>query len=97
MLLNSKKQISYIQAKTIIIKSRKLIKIASSNIVYYVTKNTTERNRRHRTEQRIKCLRARRGPLLVNLLATANELGRRKTQLKCYKDILLTGNRYKII
>ena len=55
-----------------------------------------ERNRRHRTEQRTECLRARRGALPVKFLAIANELGQRKTQLMRYKDILLTGNWYKI-
>ena len=72
------------------------MKNTSSKIVYYVIKDTTKRNRRHRTEQRTECLRARRGPLPVKFLAIANELGQRKTQLKRYKDILLTGNRYKI-
>ena len=38
-------------------------------------KDTTERNRRHRTEQRTECLRAQRGPLLVKFLVIANELG----------------------
>ena len=42
-------------------------------------KNITEQNRRHRTEQKTKCLRTRRGPLPVKFLATANELALRKT------------------
>ena len=32
----------------------------------------------------------------AKFLATANELGQRKTELMCYKDILLTVNWYKI-
>ena len=40
--------------------------------------------------------RARRVPIPVKFLAIANERGQRKTQLKRYKNILLTGNRYKI-
>ena len=59
--------------------SRKLVKNAFSKIVYYVIKNITEQNRRHRTEQKTKCLRTRRGPLPVKFLATANELALRKT------------------
>ena len=72
-------------------KSRKLIK-NTSKIVYYVIKDNTERNRRQRTE----CLRAPRGPLPVKFLAIPSELGERKSQLKRYKDILLTGNQRKI-
>ena len=78
------------------LKSRQLIKNTCSKVVYYVIKNTMEQNRRHRPEQRTKCLRARWGPLLAKLLGTANELGQRKTQLKCYKFVPLTGNWYKI-
>ena len=69
-----------------------MLKKASSKIVYYVIKNTAKRNKRHRTEQRTKCLGARRGPLPVKFLADANKLDQRKTQVECYKDILLTGN-----
>ena len=76
-------------------KSRKLIK-NTSKIVYYVIKDNTERNRRQRTEQRTECLRAPRGPLPVKFLAIPSELGQRKSQLKRYKDILLTGNQHKI-
>ena len=65
-------------------------------MVYYVINNTTKRNKRHRTEQRAKCLGARRGPLPVKFLADANKLDQTKTQLECYKDILPTGNWYKI-
>ena len=73
-----------------------LIKNTSSKIVYNKIKDITERSRRHRTEQRKECLRARRIPLPEKFLAIANELGQRKIQLKRYKDILLTGNWYKI-
>ena len=72
------------------------MKNAFSKIAYYVIKNTTERERRYRTDQRTKSLRAQQGPLPAKFLATANELGQRKTQLKCCKDILLTRNQYKI-
>ena len=72
-------------------KSRKLIK-NTSKIVYFVIKDNTERNRRQRTE----CLRAPQGPLPVKFLAIPSELGERKSQLKRYKDILLTGNQHKI-
>ena len=44
-------------------------------MIYNVIKNTTERNRQHKTEQTAKCLITRRGPLRVKFLATANELG----------------------
>ena len=37
--------------------------------------STTKQNRRHRTEQETKYLRARWSPLPVKFLATANELG----------------------
>ena len=59
-------------------------------------KNTTERNRRYKIEQKTKCLRTRRSQLPVKFLATVNEFGQRKTQLKCYKSILLPKNWYKI-
>ena len=90
MLQNSIKQIIYIQAKTIILflKSRKLIKNASS-------KKTTELNRQHRTEQKTKYLRTRRGSLPVKFLTTPNELGQKNRQLNSYKNNLLTGNWYK--
>ena len=65
-------------------------------MVYYVIKNSTKRKKRYRTELRAKCLGARRGPLPVKFLAEANKLDQRKTQLECYKDILLTGNWYEI-
>ena len=49
------------------------------------------------TEQnRTECLRAQWVPLPVKFLAIANELSQRKTQPKCYKNILLTENWYKI-
>ena len=55
-------------------KSGKLIKNASSKIVYYIIKNTAEQNRWRRTEQTTKFLRAQRVPISVKFLATANEL-----------------------
>ena len=35
-------------------------------------------------------------PLPLKFLANANEFDQRKTHLECYKDILLTGDWYKI-
>ena len=37
-----------------------------------------ERNRRDRTEQRLKCIRARQSSLPIKFLATANELENRQ-------------------
>ena len=59
-------------------------------------KSNMERNKRNRTEQRTKYRGVRLGLLPVKFLATTNELDQRETQLKCYKDILLTRNWYKI-
>ena len=50
----------------------------------------------HRMKEKAKCRRTRRSPLPAKFPAIANELGRRETQLQCYKDILLTGSLYKI-
>ena len=36
------------------------------------------------------------GPVLSKFQATANELAQEKTRLRCYKDIMLTGNCHKI-
>ena len=44
------------------------------------------------------CPRPRRGKIhFRKVLAIANEFDQRKTQLKRYKDILLTGNWYKTL
>ena len=59
-------------------------------------KNDTERNRKHKTKQNTKCLRTQLGSFPAKLLAIANELGQRETQMRCYKAMLLTGNPYKI-
>ena len=65
-------------------------------MLYYLIKNDIGRNKQHRTKQDAECLRTRQGLFPTKFLATANELGQRKTQLMYYKDILLTENLYKI-
>ena len=49
-----------------------------------------------RTSQGAEYLRKPWGLFSTKLNATANKLGREKTQIKCYKDIHLTGNWHKI-
>ena len=51
------------------LKSRKLIRNTSPEIIFYVIKEL------YGTKQKAKCPRTRRVPLLVRFLATANELG----------------------
>ena len=62
--------------------------------MYYVITNTTERNRRHSTEQKANVLEDDGVHFRYKFLGTAKEFSQRKIQLKCYKDILLTGNQY---
>ena len=64
--------------------------------MYYVITNTTERNRRHSAEQKANVLEDDGVHFRYKFLGTAKEFSQRKIQLKCYKDILLTGNRYNI-
>ena len=55
---------------------------------HYKAKQTTQ----DRTENRMSY--STMGSTSGKVVAIANELGYRKTQLKCYNDILLTGNWY---
>ena len=64
--------------------------------MYYVITNTTERNGRHSTEQKANVLEDDGVHFRYKFLGTAKEFSQRKIQLKCYKDILLTGNQYNI-
>ena len=84
-----------------------MIKNTSSKIVYYALKDTTEQRTECPRENRDRMRTQDRTENNVlehdgvkftsgRVLAIANELGQRKTQLKRYKDILLTGNWYKI-
>ena len=84
-----------------------MIKNTSSKIVYYALKDTTEQRtecpRENRQNENTRQNREQNvlehdGVKFTSgrVLAIANELGQRKTQLKRYKDILLTGNWYKI-
>ena len=52
--------------------------------------NYTERNREYRIKQKAKCFRTQWSLLSAKFPATANELGQRKTQLKCKENIMLT-------
>ena len=44
------------------------------------------------TSQSAEHLKAPWGPFSTKFKATANELCQKRTQLRCYEDILLTGN-----
>ena len=48
------------------------------------------------TSQSTERLQAPWGLFSAKFKATANELHQEKTQLRCYEDILLTGNCHKI-
>ena len=48
------------------------------------------------TSQSAKRLQAPWGVYSANFRATANELRQEKNQIRCYEDILLTGNCRKI-
>lgn len=76
------------------LKSTKSIKNTSSKVLCYVVKNDTERNGQNKANQKGKCLRTRWGLFPAKFLTTSNELGqRKKSQIRYYKDMLLTGNR----
>ena len=48
------------------------------------------------TSQETECFRTLRSPFLAKFKANASELDQERTQLRCYEDILLTGNCHKI-
>ena len=51
--------------------------------------NDTERKRQHKTKQNAACPKTRMDPLPPKFLATANEIGQRKTQLQRYSAEVL--------
>ena len=54
-----------------------------------------QKHKKTRISQNADCLQTIWGPFSIKFKATAIELDQERTQLRCYKDILLNGDYHK--